>query len=227
MTIVGSSSLIAANLEKNCFTQHLKEAVQLNQARGKIYSLWTNGESKKISNKLIRLELLTTIPSRFFDLLAKKYQKQGLTILCDEFVPMANAPVIQTHLDPPTIKFSDVTPPNWKKVKSEVKALVKKNSIEEAILVLEVELSKFNNLPYYCMYKHLLESLIRSLSLMPKYAMWDKQHNSNALKLSKTVFKFQLMGMGLGVGLDKDASSVQEMGVKIICQDVPKIAPLK
>ena len=74
------------------------------------------------------------------------------------------------------------------------------------------------------MVRHVLQSIRRSASLAPGYIKRAKELGLKSPKGLLTSFlKTQIFSLKISVHLDKKARPLNEMGIPIICNDVPDI----
>ncbi|MBT5094516.1 MAG: hypothetical protein HOM21_09755, partial [Halobacteriovoraceae bacterium] len=88
------STVKAFSGQKNCFVEHLKEAIEVNQQRTSIYSRASDGESYWLSRHLIHFEKLILPLAKVYDRRARVYQRAGIALFCRDFVSMEGIPTI-------------------------------------------------------------------------------------------------------------------------------------
>lgn len=215
---------LAAN--SNCFSTHIREAINKNIDRKSLYSKMTGGKSKFLSNLLITSEKATFVLAKVYDRRAREFQRSGIPILCLDYVDMDLTPEFSSVLDIPQLKYNELSKIDVKSIR---RSLL--NSLEKSFDEVENESKEFlkqtrNTGHYNCMLTHVLESINRAALLAPHYekAAADKQLKSPKKLLEKNL-KIQIRSLGLWAYIDKKAAKFQEKGIRIICQDVPKINP--
>ncbi|KAJ3090697.1 hypothetical protein HK102_002919 [Quaeritorhiza haematococci] len=212
-----------------CVSKHLEEAIALNQQRKPLYSSMTNGLSERVSDFLIQSETIALRNSRAADLAAIPFQKQGINILCDEMIPMERAPAIQSKPIPP--KVTELVPArlDGQALAAEIQAAFAATGFEGVSKVAGKHLHSLEESApdYYCMSKHLLESIVRSANYATKHIEDAKAKGLQATPetISTQMVKTQVEQLPGAALLDALAYPVQKMGVGIICNDVPKIPP--
>lgn len=92
-------SFVAIFASSNCFKDHLKEALHINNERRPLYSKLSSGESDLVSSSLIFSEKLLLFFGKWgffdFDLQFEDELKYGLQITCDTFVKMDKVPTFK------------------------------------------------------------------------------------------------------------------------------------
>ena len=231
-TVIGLISIFAAISVRaesdQCFREHLKEAIELNRERTSFYSQLTNGQSEKISEKLIQLEsgalALTYTPISNFDHEFKKIlPESNVSPMCEVFISMKSVPQPQKQfLSTQSIQNLDF---KHESLKSELDQALKKNEIKT---VYDLGKKALENLSVdhrtFCMSRHLIESMTRTAGL---YFSWKNQvsteNQSTLMKKTKQLLNAHRLALGAVNKLDRDAIAIQMQGVPIICQDVPVI----
>jgi hypothetical protein len=108
-----------------------------------------------------------------------------------------------------------------------IREALKKEGFEGAAKASEEALHELAAYPsYLCMARHVLESILRAATLAPEHAHKAKQLGlASTEDLSKDFIKLQLFGLSASTQLDEESAPLQERGLAIVCQDVPKISP--
>ncbi len=209
---------------RNCFSTHIKDAIEKNKHRKSLYAKLTNGRTKVLSNLLINSERITFVLAKAYDQRAKKYQQKNLPILCLDYIDMNLTPAFSSHLDYPDLRYSEIPKINIKEVKKELKKSLKRN-YEEVLVTSERLIEEYKNSGHYnCMVVHVLESIRRAAFLAPHYILSAKMKELNSPKrIISSNIKLQINSLGIWYYLDRKASEFQEEGVRILCQDIPKI----
>jgi hypothetical protein len=220
--------LNAAHAKEECFRDHLREAIELNEHRKPLYAKLTNFRSEEISERLIRHERMAIFGSRIFfnfDKDAEIYQKHGINIVCDEYVPMSLTPNFQavSPLPHPDLRrFQEIDPYILAR---RIKRAQKKSYEEltktarEVIHEIESTDARFN-----CMTRHLMESLGRISKLANEHAeKARKLRLPSPLKLSNRMISAHLYMLPAATEIDVLAAPIQAEGIAILCQDVPPI----
>lgn len=211
-----------------CFSEHLKEAIDQNRNRRELYASISDNRSKFVSNGLIFGEKIAYLYSKGLNKKLKTYRDAGVPILCLDFIEMSKAPNYQGYEPPPLLKYSEVEKVDIESLKKTLKRLLRENKYNEITDLIKNELSntlKYDR--YNCLFKHVLESLGRTAFLTPHYI---EHAQSIGLKSpEKILIRYLKMNIGtlnFSHYLDKRASTLQEKGIGILCRDVPHI-PLR
>lgn len=216
-----TSSGYAKSYEKNCFREHITESLSINRERRKFYQKLTNGESDRIFNTLIASEVTTLIPAGYFDLKAKPFQKKGLDLFCHEFVSLNRAPEFDyDRRITPQAKFVSF---DYKFYKERLDIAIKARkaeSIRKISLEALVELSAMPD--YYCMTRHMIESIYRFAFFLPIREKEAKILNLDSpAEIMLDVMKLHLFPLGLSYKIDLWSQPIQESGIPILCSEIP------
>lgn len=210
------------------FYNHLAEAIDINTERKALYAKMSNNKSLWISRPLILLEKASKIVAIFIDHKAEKYQKAGIPIITNDFVPMHPLPAYDTPplyrkgADSSTIKKVDKILKNYSKALS---SNVLNGDFQKVAQLSYDTLEEIKNIEtthqcHFAMTRHLIESIgFQALHSME----YEKASQGNTKSLSKTCLRFQALGISGGLWLDKQAQPLHQMGVGIIINDVPHI----
>ncbi|MFK7825927.1 MAG: hypothetical protein AB8G05_17370 [Oligoflexales bacterium] len=216
-----ASSSYAETGQRDCFTKHLREAIDLNKDRRELYAQQSGGTSRKVSNTLIWFERLTWVSAKWFDWRAKLWQEQGVPLMCSEFVSMALSPSLSDSLVPHGDPKQSL---DTYGLISSLNANLS-NSYSELLNTVILAIREIESEPHYhCMQRHLLESIGRSAKLAPVYEKMSLEKGIKAPTfLIKKFLRLQIWGIKLGKYLDSMAQPLQKQGLGIICDDVPRI----
>lgn len=206
-----------------CFGQHLRESIEINKQRKKFYSNLTNGESNRIFNFLIISERISLLPAYYFDKKSKVYHENGIPLFCDEFMPMnISEEFMPEEFLIPEDEFGKfelkkyTEKLNWA-IRNKNSYLVKKVSLD-AIRDLE----KYPS--YYCMTRHILESIFRFIYFLP---MQEQKSLDQSLKSPKNlvykVISLHNLALKSSMLIDKWSAPIQKMGIPILCSELPKL----
>lgn len=209
---------------ENCLREHLKDAIRLNKERLDKYANLTNNQSIKVSKSLIRLERLSILITAPLDWKSSRYQREGIPLLCLDFIDMDETPEFSDSLIIPSMKYSEVPRLNVKAIKKRLKTSLKVG-VQSFIKVIDKEIASLEHYPNYnCMARHLFESLGRSAHLIKFYEDASRRRGlKSPKKILKRNIRLQIFSLGLFHKLDRRAASIQERGVPILCNDVPAI----
>lgn len=206
-----------------CLTRHLTEAIEINTRRKAAYALLTDGASKSISNKLIKMENELLWGARLGDFVAGHWRRAGVPLLCADVVEMSETPGFKARsLDRSPLSSITLRPSS---IVQTIKTFVNQEqfvALEEwaHLQVLSLESEK----RAYCLTRHFLESVRRAAGLVPYYQQLSQQKNlSDPTWVSKKFIKDQAELLILAYQIDQEAWLIQNKGVPIICQDVPEI----
>lgn len=227
--IILSALLISgfsANAQRNCLSQHLTEAIELNEVRREIYAEMTQGKSKKVSNQLIRYEkfIHSILPLTGIEKAAKELQDQGIPMLCEDFHAGLNphAPVLQK--DRP--QLSDFKAFNHKKAKQLLAEQIEAGNLSgvytQAVALIE---SASDEMRFHCMIRHVLESIARVAKQGIKYDEMAKEKGltEKPSELTLKILKYEIKTLYGSAQLDEKAALFQAQGVPILCHDLPVI----
>ena len=216
-----TSQMSFAGENLHCFKQHLVDAIKINNIRKPLYSKLTNGKSKSISNNLVALEKLLLLPSKYFDKKAILFQENQIPFLCTDLISMDLTPPFSSEINPP-----DYSPEEIKLNIEEFKKLLNKKEYSTLESMLLIQLKEVEKIPhFYCLTRHLLESIIRTIRLMPIYIETAENKGiKSPEKLISQYLELHLIGLNIFKKLDVKAIPIQKMGVPILCQDVPPIS---
>lgn len=221
-----SGSLIFALLmpkafaANDCFAGHLHEAIALNETRRPLYAEATGGRSDPLSRQLIAMEKAALVLARELDERARPWQEAGVGVLCDEFVSMAlAAPFAVGVAAPPAYPvhgsrlFADLSTA-WR-------------DFDYAALAEAIE-TQLATIPAgsACMTRHLLESTLRAANLAPVHAAKSAALGmASPDDLSRAFIVAQLASLPSAARFDRRVELIHQMGVPMLCNDVPPIPP--
>lgn len=213
--------------ESRCMERHLREAAALNRERMPLYDSLSGGRSRAISRRLIWTERMAIPVAWYLDWRAREFQRAGIRIVCDDFVPMAHTPAFRARADDPP-PLSAFAPADARGIRRRVERALDRGSFPAASEALAEELRRLEEAPqFHCMLRHLLESALRISNGGPVYAAQaeDRGVRGSPLELSRSLLELHLAMLGEGARLDRRAAPLQAEGIPIICQDVPPIPP--
>lgn len=227
--VIGTMILLAAGQAlagRNCLSQHLAEAIELNKERREIYSQMTDGKSKKVSNQLIRYEqfIYGVLPMTGIENAAEKLQTEGIPFLCDDFHATANpnSPTLQTK-NPDLKTFQSL---DHKKAKKLLDAQIESKNLngvyDQAVLLID---SIKGEMRFNCMVRHVLESIARvaKQGLIYDQMASEKNLSIKPSELTLKVLKYETKALWGSVQLDQKAAPFQAAGVPILCHDLPVV----
>ncbi|MBN8541478.1 MAG: hypothetical protein J0L82_13885 [Deltaproteobacteria bacterium] len=213
---------------KECFREHLREAIAINMARRPFYARLSNFQSNEISDRLIAGEKLAKFASYLFhnfDAQAESYQEKGINIVCDEFVSMSLTPKFKAYgpLPHPDLRrFQELDP--YILGRSLVRAIDEGYPQTVAAAKHWISMIKKSDARFNCMTRHLLESVGRIAKLAPSHIRKAaKRGVQSPAHLSDSMIAAHLLMLPESVALDTLAAPIQSQGIQILCQDVPPI----
>lgn len=212
---------------RTCFRNHLREAIGINKQRAPLYSALTNGRSDEISSELIAGERLAVFGSYLFynfDQMAETFQKNGIGIVCDEFVSMNLVPGFQgRNFERPHI--ANFKPFDPLRIQLDLmKAL--QTDFNEVRDVASHYIEEIDSIEprFNCMTKHLLASVARIAWLASEHIQAaNRLRLDSPESLSRSMISSHFSMIKSAARLDELAAPIQADGVAIICQDVPPI----
>jgi len=206
-----------------CFRKHITDSISINKSRRKVYAELTDGRSDRIFNKLIGYEYLTLAPATFFDLSALPYQKQGVELLCHEFMSLIRTP----DFDPTTrtIPTERFVPFDWKFYKERISTAIqhgKSTEVKQATLEALVELKSMPN--YYCFTRHFIESIYRFAHFIPLRSQQAEEMGlKDPSKMMFQIMKLHTLGIKDCHGIDLWSQPIQMSGIPILCTEIPNL----
>ena len=210
--------------ERDCLAFHIKEAIELNTERLDLYSKVSGGRSIALSEKLIESEKNVLRVSSILDKPAQMWQVHGVPVGCIDFVSMSETPPFQVRTAAPPVSFERLKTEELWSLVVRLKIATKK-SYEKSLFEVHEEILEFRDQKeYHCMKRHILESIARSIYLLPIY---EKLSASKLLisprGLMTLYIEAQITSLFLADEIDNMAAPLQGEGIAIICNDVPPI----
>ncbi|MCM0606927.1 MAG: hypothetical protein KA715_12625 [Xanthomonadaceae bacterium] len=202
----------------NCFTQHLREAMLVNETRGKTYSKLTHGKTNSISKELIFLDWIGTFASPYFDSRSKKtLSKNDLPLLCEVIPPFL--PVLQQEikLNAP-IDLSEYRSFSVEKISRAIYSAHREGQLKKAQLEIQKIISDINqNTRFNCLTRQFLTSmdlLINVAHDSPSQGAQDLAWDS----IRASLYQLRLLSQ-----IDRSAAPFQAQGIPIICAEIPEL----
>lgn len=193
-----------------CLVDHLKEGIQVNFDREKIYSAMSAGATENVSQMLINYEynLIYLVKLTGFE---KRFSSP---FLCDEFKSTPNPlPAVYQSSKPELKQFKPIS---FLSLKRKYQKLIKSRDLLALHTSLAQEIDDLQKEPRFnCMTRHLLESMARVSWL----ALNDDQKTESAINL----LKYMPIALFGSKQLDVMASIHQAQGIPILCHDLPLI----
>lgn len=210
---------------RDCFRRHLQDAIALNEARRPRYAALSGGASLSISDELISTERLTLLVATYFNLLARRYQDAGIPLACREFVPMASVPPMAEAPAPPATAERTRVPIDGDELSGWLIDVLDGVGPEALRASTNRVLAQLSYEPdRHCMVRHLLESTRRAAGLSFLHEQSAARAGLDSPRaLSEQLMRLHLMALPRAAEFDARAAKIQEMGVPIVCGDLPEI----
>lgn len=221
-----SEQAFAGDPTEGCFFKHVTDAAALDQVRKPLYSALTQGKSEEVSDLLITFADLSIAPATGIDLWAAFYQLGGISVICDDLIPMTNTPpfIARSSGTPePISEFQDL---NAQELARAIRGANQSGGFAAVALVCQQRLAELESTPsYHCMVRHILSSILRAANLAPKQEAAAKAagYFTSTEGISWAFIELQLLGLDNVNAMDELAAPIQATGVPILCQDVPPI----
>lgn len=208
----------------HAISKHLAAAIKHNTAMIPVYAKLTNNASKKVSYSLITMEKIISLVAKPIQKEAWPFQQMGVPLLCEELVDMSLAPGFK-NLTQKETRPQSIFPLNMENISKELKKYFEKDQFEEAYSFLEKTLNDLDEEPnQMCLSRHFLESVARTLSLIPAQRELAQQLGlKDPVGILKKYLNNQRTLLTLSHRLDLQAFPLQKAGVPILCADVPAI----
>lgn len=220
-----ASTYINSSSTSPCIRKHITDAISENRTRAFSYARMSRFRSTGVSSLLISSEVASIAAALIFDQRAKIYRKNGLPLLCLDLVDMALVPAQQKSLEEKRSSNVKYDRKHVRHVSIQLKKAYTDGGFDGLHYVSSEFVQTYESHPkYYCMTRHLLESIRRSAGLAPYYVSRAIEmvlvDPSNILK--DYIFS-QINILGLSYTIDSQAYSLSNMGLNIVCDDVPYI----
>lgn len=207
--------------EKNCFSEHIRESIRINQKLRPLYAGISNGRSEKVFRFLINSEYVSLIPAACYDLQAAKFQRGGSSLLRHEFMAMKLPSAIEKG-DRPSLSRKAFS---WKPLKQDLSHSIQNNEdFRLRSLCLEAIKELQEQAEFYPMTRHLIESIYRFAYFLPL-----REEEASALKLPsprkliRRIMKLHLMGFLGSYQIDEWCSPLQEEGIPLLMGELPDL----
>jgi hypothetical protein len=217
------------NRQQFCFYRHLSDAVKVNNKRKLYYSEITNGISESTSNNLIRNERMLMFMALWLDIRAQKFIKKGIPIVCNDFVEMSdieNKEEKPFHANIVNESVFERLNSDFEKAKTEMRKYNQQNDFRKVgdiahDLLLNVENIEKETKSNFCMTRHVIDSLGIAAVHASKYSN-DSQGEIDSF--AQSFVGTQVSGLSNSIlDIDRGAQKAHQLGVGIVCNDVPKI----
>ena len=208
--------------------RHIKEAIALNKARKPLYANLTQGASVKLSNMFIRLQYFALPYSVYQDLLARKFNRQGIPIVINDLAEMSESAEYDREIKycskPGYIVWKELFA-KAKQFRASIKRLTRHANFEGVCSISQkyhreiISLEKQHQV-HLAMNKHLIESV--GLTALNAIA-YNKQSHGKTISLSKKQINAHSMPIYFGLRMDKKAHVLREFSCGILYNDLPHI----
>lgn len=210
------------------FAEHLRDALTGNRERRETYARMSNGASRALSDRVIRLETLTLPFALHFDARAARFNRQGIPIVARDLVPMSGVRPAET-------------PPRYRSVagKAEIRRLegwldTYRSAVSEALGRRDFErighltaelLGRLEGLEamadaHFAMTRHVAESV----GYAALHALDYREDSAGATDdLAARFIRLQAFGLTGTVDIDRRAQALHRQGIGIIVNDLPDI----
>ncbi len=213
----------------NCFRDHMKDAIKVNNERMQRYADLSQGKSLEISKKLISFEkrlLFFSYTFANYDYVSERFVKYGVNITCDDYVSMSTVKVFndfwpQGKPEPSNYVDFDIKAAKKKLYKAYFANEDLKPVLDETLVLLKgIEKEpRFN-----CMVRHALESIAQISIMAPKQEeALSKVNKTGAMALAREMAYGHIFMLDNFHELDQMAAPLSAQGLPILCQDIPII----
>lgn len=210
---------LSAPAHAGLFTAHVKEAIVINQERKSHYSEITRGKSDPALRRLIMIEKLMLPSAMFYDQRAEWYQDREVPLLKDEFMSMRPREFERGPTLPEVVEIP------WKNYRKELRFLIKKRD-QKNLLARSLEIvQELKAQPsYWCLTRHLVESIHRFAYFLPERINEARRRNIKSPEtLIWKMIRFHTAGFREFAKIDRLAAPVQEEGVPLLCAELPDL----
>jgi len=212
----------------NSFREHLRDAIVINSERKGLYARISANRSLWVSWPLILLEKATIMIAWWIDRKAARFQKMGIPIVANDFVPMEPLPCYDT---PPIYckgagkQILRQIAKDLKNYRKSINVYVNNGDFLAAAKISYGVLQHIRQMEkkhhyHFAMTRHLIESIGFAVLHAPQYA---KASGNATVPLSKMLARIQIFALSGGLWLDKQAGAIHQMGIGILVNDVPLI----
>ena len=198
------------------------DAIALNEARAPLYASLSGGASHSISRRLILAERMLLPVARWFDWSARRWERAGIPMLEEIFVPMATAPAFAERGR--ELRGSN-DGARAAVLRRTVGCRFRDAGFGSAAVALRDAIDALRGEPGAdCLVRHLLESAHRLTLLAPIHIQRARERGiASPHWLLALLLRLHLRGLGLAEELDARARPLQARGIAILAQDLPPI----
>ncbi|HAZ14758.1 MAG: hypothetical protein A2X86_10505 [Bdellovibrionales bacterium GWA2_49_15] len=214
---------------KNCFKEHLKEALQTNRNRIDKYTKAHKGTRKIVNGLIIAETFGLYFLAPWFDQKARYFQKHGINIICDEMISPRGIPPFLAYRAP----FGEI-PEEFISSNQNgfAKRLMQALNDEGPSVMLEMARQKMEELntrpSFNCLFRNDLTTVIKTTQLMSQHI-----RHAQALNLKKSPRKLSLALVKRIISIlpytdneDRKGFKYQKLGIPILCEDFPEAMPV-
>lgn len=216
------------NSSSHSFRDHLRDAIAVNFERKELYAQMSANRSLRVSWPLILLEKAAIIIARWIDRKAARFQKMGIPIITNDFVPMGplppydSKPLYCRQADKQILRQIARDLKNYRK---SININVNKGHFLAAAKISYDFLQHIQQIEkehhcHFAMIRHLIESIGFGVLHAPQYA---KASEGATASLSQMFARIQNLGLLGCLWLDKQAGALHQMGIGILVNDLPHI----
>ncbi len=204
---------------KQCFSNHIQQALQINSKRKKLYHKLSHGQSDLIYTELMTMERLTLKLARWIDQRAEVYHNHGMNLFCSEFLPMQEKDLDTSIPENPGREF------DWKKYQRPLTRALKANHFDEVRrLSLDALVELKDGPQFHCLSRHFFESIYRFAYFAPKRMTEAKAlHLKSPKKMLKQIIQGHILGLWFVNHIDKKAMPLQMQGIPMLCHELPEL----
>jgi len=207
---------------------HVVNAMQINFVRGISYCRMTGGRSLLITIPLIMFEAMTGIVLGFYDIWGKWFNREGISIIQGDYMPMSIAKPMDAPLrftgQAPKVAFQDINKAVRRYQREAISATLSGDfhgvAVRTKELILGIMSIEDETESLFPMHRHLLESIgfaaVNGIT-------YHKQSEGRTSLLSKCFILTQVMGLNLYCPFDSLAQVCHGYGAGILENDVPYI----
>ncbi len=208
--------------KRDCFRQHLLEAIKINQEAKSFYGELSKKTSDRIFRRLIRAERIGLIFAAPFDRKAQLYHKQGIPLFCDEFIPIPPSFTPPIRLPPPKEDFSNI---NWSDFRSDLNKAVDQGDFLEIQRSAMRGIKALEHYPqFYCMLRHVFESIYRISQFAPqRIEASSKLGLSSPKKIILKLIKLHVRSIRSSYEIDQWSAPLQLEGIPVLCHELPSL----
>jgi hypothetical protein len=208
--------------KRDCFRQHLLEAIKLNKDAMVSYGKLSMGASDRIFRRLIRAERIGLIFALYLDRKAQIYVENGIPLFCEEFIPIELSLGQLTKFIPPEEDFQIVT---WSYIKKKLETAIDEGNFEKIRDAASEGIRIFEKQPhFYCMLRHVFESIYRISHFAPLRIEASKEIGlPSPKKIILKLIRLHVRSLKASNQIDEWSAPLQSQGIPILCRELPRI----